>query len=566
MLKSNFFYFTEYLLVKKYFPIITAFSLLTLINCSGLKKEKIDLIVYNGTIYTVNQPFEKAEAMAINAGKIVDIGTESQIIDHYRSRKKVDLQQQYVYPGFIDAHCHFIGLGLGLQNADLTGTKSWEECLAKIAVHAKSSPQDWIIGRGWDQNDWDQKEFPTNEKLNALFPDRPVLLKRIDGHAAIVNSFAISIAKIDPSVPIKGGSYITKDGNLTGVLIDKAIEAVELHIPEPDSTALSAAALAAQAICFENGLTSVSDAGLKYDAIRAVQKMYDEDLLDIRMYIMVSDDQKSIHYFLPQGPIMEDRLSIRSLKLYVDGALGSRGAALLEPYSDAPETSGLLLMDREELKKKAMIAYNLDFQVNTHCIGDAANRMVLDVYGDILQGKNSLRWRIEHAQIVNEQDVTKFGNYSIIPSVQPTHATSDMYWAGERIGKERIKTAYNLKTLLKENGVLPLGTDFPVEEVSPLNTFFAAVFRQDKKLFPEEGFQIEEALSREEALRGMTIWAAYANFEEDKKGSLEAGKFADFVVLNKDIMKISREEFNEIQIEKTYVNGKKVFEKETLKH
>lgn len=536
-----------------------ALSGMILTNCTNLKKDKIDLIVHNGTIYMVNQQFQTAEAMAIDSGRIIAIGAEHEIRNRYQAREQLDLRQKFVFPGFIDAHCHFVGLGLSMQQVDLTGTASWEDCLLKVREYAQSHPDGWIVGRGWDQNDWEVQEFPTNKELNEMFPNRPVLLTRIDGHAALANAMALSIANIDPAQLITGGEYVMRDGKMTGVLIDNAIDRVQKHIPPPDKMGLTKAILAAQARCFEHGITTVADAGLQLDVIQTIEELYRADSLAIKMYIMVSDDPQSLDYFKENGPITTDHLTIRSIKCYTDGALGSRGAALLKPYSDDPDNYGLILQTKEEFEEKAKLAYSIDFQLNTHCIGDSAIRMVLDVYGELLQGPNDRRWRIEHAQIVDPEDLPKFRAFSVIPSVQPTHATSDMYWAEDRIGVERIKYAYAWKDLLDQNGIVALGTDFPVEEVSALKTFYAAVFRQDTDGYPEGGFQMENALSREQAIRGMTIWNAIANFEEERKGSLEVGKMADFVVLNKNLMNITREDFESLRVEETYVNGERVF-------
>ncbi|HBH05179.1 MAG TPA: amidohydrolase [Flavobacteriales bacterium] len=537
----------------------TALSGLLLINCSNLKKDKIDLIVHNGTIYMVDQQFQTAEAMAIDSGRILAIGAEHEIRNRFQAREQLDLRQKFVYPGFIDAHCHFVGLGPGMQQVDLTGTTSWEDCLLKVREYAKKRPDGWITGRGWDQNDWEVKEFPTNIELSEMFPYRPVFLIRIDGHAAVANALALSIANVDPARPIAGGEFVMKDGRMTGVMIDHAVDRVKMHIPQPDKKELAKAIFSAQEKCFEHGVTSVSDAGLTLDVINTIEELYESGSLAIRMYIMVADDPASLDHFLARGPVQTDQLTIKSVKCYMDGALGSRGAALLKPYSDDPDNYGLLLQSKEEFERIARLVYNLDFQLNTHCIGDSANRMVLEVYSDILQGPNDRRWRIEHAQIVDPEDLNKFKNYTVIPSVQPTHATSDMYWAEDRIGAERIKHAYAWKDLLDQNGIIALGTDFPVEDVSALKTFHAAVFRQDAMGYPEGGFQMENALTREQAIRGMTIWNAIANFEEEEKGSLEIGKVADFIVLNKNLMNVSGKDFESVKVEQTYVNGKQVF-------
>ncbi len=528
-------------------------------SCEQLKKEKVDLIVHNAIIYTVNDGFEKAEAMAIDSGRIVAVGPEHEIRNKYEGRETLDLRMKFVYPGFIDGHCHFTGYGLSLQQVDLTGTKSWDECLERISEFAEKHPEGWITGRGWDQNDWADKSFPDNRELNQRFPDRPVFVRRVDGHAGIANTAALKLAGITEKTEIVGGDVKKYGEVLTGLLVDNAMEPVLKAIPEPDETLLRKALTEAQKNCFAVGLTGVDDAGISWRDVALIEKMHADSTLKIRVYAMLSDAPENYAYFLEQGPLKTDRLSVRSFKYYIDGALGSRGAALLEPYSDDPDNSGLILTDPDYLRQQAQKLHDAGFQINTHCIGDSANRLVLQVYGDILGGSNDKRWRIEHAQVLAPEDFSLFGKYNIIPSVQPTHATSDMYWAEERLGPERIKYAYAYKELLKQNGLLALGTDFPVEDIDPLNTFYAAVFRRDHTGFPEGGFEPGNALTREEALRGMTIWNAIANFEENEKGSLEPGKFADFVVLNIDLMTVPQEDFDQVKVEMTFIDGERVY-------
>jgi len=317
--------------------------------------------------------------------------------------------------------------------------------------------------------------------------------------------------------------------------------------------------LEAQKECFKYGLTTVSDAGLNQDDIELIDKMNKEGSLKIRNYVMVSLGIRNLEYYIKKGIYKTDRLNVRSFKLYADGALGSRGACLLKPYSDEPTKTGFLLLSPAELERSLTAIYNSDFQANTHCIGDSANRLILNLYGKLLKEKNNRRWRIEHCQVVDNQDVPKFGKYSVIPSIQATHATSDMYWADERLGNERVKTAYAFQDLLKQNGVVANGSDFPVEFVNPLFGFHSAVARQDANNFPTNGYQMDNALSREQALKAMTIWSAYANFEEKERGSIEAGKMADFVILEGDLMKEPKEKLRNIKVINTFVGGEKVY-------
>lgn len=525
------------------------------------RKEKADLLVYNATIYTVDAACSAAEAMLIKDGKILATGDTASLLKEYEVKEKLDAGGKFIYPGFIDAHAHFVGYGNSLRTVNLVGTQSWEEAVEKVKLFAAENPDGWITGRGWDQNDWEIKVFPTNEKLNELFPDRPVLLTRIDGHAAIANQKALDLAGVKPGDTLTGGEIEEMEGRLTGLLIDNAIDLVSAKIPAQTEVQFKKALQAAEQNCFAVGLTTIDDCGLGHTQVEGIKKLQETGELKMRLYIMLSDEKTNYDYLEKTGKIKTDRLNVRSFKVYGDGALGSRGACLLEPYSDKQGHYGFLLSRPEHFDSVAGWISQKGFQMCTHAIGDSGNRTILNIYARYLKGKNDLRWRIEHAQVVNQNDFNLFGANSIIPSVQPTHATSDMYWAGDRLGKEREKGAYAYKQLLQQNGWMPLGTDFPVEDISPFKTFFAAVIRKDAKGFPNGGYQMENALSREEAIRGMTIWAAKANFEEYEKGSLETGKFADFVILDKDLMKIPADEILQTAVLKTFVGGEKVYEK-----
>ncbi len=519
-----------------------------------------DLIVHNAVVYTVDDKFSIAGAFAIKDGKILETGSSEEILKKYKG-EMLDAQGKAVYPGFIDGHAHFYGYGQGLQQADLVGTKSWEEILEKLKQFGQENPEGWIIGRGWDQNDWTKREFPDNSKLNELFPNRPVILTRIDGHAAIANNTALELSGLIPGQKITGGEVETINGKLSGILIDNAQAAVYSKIPDQTVAQIQESLMDAQKNCFAVGLTTVTDCGISHKVIPLITELQQKDQLKMRIYAMLRDDQENYDFLFKNGALKTDRLNVRSFKIYMDGALGSRGACLLEPYSDKPGYSGFLLSDKKHFAEVAQKIAKAGFQMNTHAIGDSANREILNVYASVLKGKNDLRWRIEHAQVVNQADFKLFGENNIIPSVQSTHATSDMYWAGDRLGAERVKGAYAFKQLLDQNGWLVLGTDFPVENINPMYTFYAAVVRKDMKGFPADGYQMENAMSREQALRGMTIWAAKGNFEEKEKGSLEAGKFADFVILDQDIMKADGEQLFKVQVLKTYLNGENVYNK-----
>ncbi|MFN8698489.1 MAG: amidohydrolase [Flavobacteriales bacterium] len=517
-----------------------------LFTSCAFQSEHADLIVHNGRIYTMNESNQVVEAMAIRDGRIIETGPERQILNKYRADNYLDCGKRPVYPGFIDAHCHFLAYGFTLSEASLIGTTSFDDVITVLKAHATEHPDGWLIGRGWDQNDWsadeDYKGFPDNERLNELFPDRPVYLTRIDGHAVLVNQKVLDLAGIGPDSRVDGGMVEVKDGRCTGILIDNAILLADKVMPVRSRNDKVQALLKAQERCFAAGLTTVADAGLLRSDIQVIDSLQRSGDLKMRIYAMLSDVPENYDWYLRHGPdTLSDYLTVRSFKFYADGALGSRGACLLNPYEDIlnkyrRKDYGLLLDDPERWKERFVLLHDMGFQVNTHAIGDSANRVILDLYGEVLGGPNDKRWRIEHAQVVDEKDVTKFREYSVIPSIQPTHATSDMGWAWERLGRNRVRRAYAYKELKDQLGIVALGTDFPVEGISPVATYYAAVYRRDLEGNPAEGFQLENGLTKEEALRGMTIWAAMANLEDRNKGSLEAGKLADMVVWDRDFL------------------------------
>lgn len=520
---------------------------------------KVDTIIHHASIYTVDSAFTTAEAMAIKDGLIVETGSNDMILKKYKAKEMVDAAGQAVYPGLIDAHAHFVGYGRSLFQVDLFGTKTWEETVARVKAFADEHPDlFWIQGRGWDQNRWPGKSFPTNEELNQLFPDKPVVITRVDGHASIANQKALDLAGIKAGQTIVGGSIEVKNGLLTGVLIDNADNRVYAQIPAPTKETYVQWLQAAEKNCFAQGLTTITDCGLHYTDVEAIDTLQKEGKLNMRLYVMLSDDASNYEKFLPRGPYKTDKLFVKGIKVYADGALGSRGACLLSPYSDRKDWTGFLLRNKNHYDSLAGVLSKTDFQMCTHAIGDSANREVLNIYNKYLGGKNDKRWRIEHAQVIHPDDFNLFSSASVIPSVQPTHGTSDMYWAGERLGAERVKGAYAFKQLLQQNGWIPLGTDFPVEDISPFKTFLAAVVRKDAKGYPENGFQMENALTREETIRGMTIWAAKASFMENEIGSLEKGKKADFIILDQDLMKVAPEKILDVKVKATYSGGKKV--------
>lgn len=526
------------------------------------RHSSVDLIVYNAAAYTVDDSFSIHEAFAIHDGKFLDIGSTEYIRNSYTAKQEIDAGGKPIYPGFYDPHAHFFGYATTLGQADLTGSRSFGEIIERLHAFRKEFPDaEWLVGRGWDQNLWPEKAFPDRSKLDDTFPDIPVYLIRVDGHAALANKTALDRAGIDRPLPIEGGDIQHINGRLTGILIDNAMERVHAVIPRPSLSELELMLQKAEYNCFAVGLTTVSDAGLERTEIDFLDSLYGRQALTIRNHAMINLSDENLDHYLASGPYISEKLTAHTFKILADGALGSRGACMLDPYSDAA-TSGFLLFSPETIDRAVSRILDSDFQVSTHAIGDSTNRLMLDIYGKYLTGPNDRRWRIEHAQIIHPDDMDKFGRYSIIPSIQPTHATSDMFWAIDRIGPARLKGAYAFRELLDQVGVLPSGSDFPVEHINPLYGFHAAVARVDASGLPVGGFQMENAISREEALRGMTIWSAYAVFEEKTRGSIETGKAADFVILADDIMQADVTRLRDIETLRTVISGETVYLKE----
>jgi hypothetical protein len=557
-------------LFQTYRPFDKTLLLWTIFLCSSFAlaprisaQEQADLILHNARVYTVDGAFSIAEAVAVRDGRIVAVGTSKDIVSKWKATQTIDAKKKFIYPGFYDAHAHLYSYGSSLQVADLTGTRSYKEVLERLKSFRKAHPDKrWILGRGWDQNDWAVKTFPTKEPLDALFPGIPVCLTRVDGHALLASSAALALAGITEETRVEGGLVEKIGGKLTGIVLDNAMDKVTMRIPSPTEKEVEDAIIAAQQRCFAVGLTSVAEAGISHELVETYKRLYAAKRLDMRVYAMLTPTDENVDRYLQQGVYQTDYLTVRSFKVMADGALGSRGACLLEPYSDKPNTRGFLTFDPAWMERFVQRVSKTQFQVNTHCIGDSANRIVLDLYGKALGifGRTK-RWRIEHAQVVSREDVPKFREFGIIPSVQPTHCTSDMPWAGDRLGADRIKTAYAFKDLYEQRGVVALGSDFPVEDINPLYGFHAAVARQDAQNKPQGGFQADQALTRETALRGMTLYAAFAGFEEQLKGSLEVGKLADMVMLENDIMTIPVQKLRNVKVLATISGGKIVYKK-----
>ena len=543
--------------MKKYKSYILIILSILNFSCNN----EVDLIIVNSEIYTANKNNQIAKSIAVKDGKIIEVSSEN-LVSKYEANEILDANGKTILPGFIDSHCHFYNLGLDQQVVDLRGTTSFEEIIERLIASDLNNQSDLIVGRGWDQNDWDNKQFPVNTELNKVFKNKLVVLERIDGHAYIVNDNALELAGIDQNTLVRGGLVLLKDNKPTGVLIDAPMSMVDKVLPEKSIREKVNALKQAQEISFSYGLTTVSDAGLSTEIINVIDSLHKSDELKIKIYAMVSVSKKNIQRLKETGIIKTPKLNVRSFKVYGDGALGSRGAALKKPYCDDPHNYGFLRTDIKDLKYYANEIAGMGFQMNTHAIGDSTVSVLLKEYQKVLNDIEDPRWRIEHSQVV---DLNEFELYNdkILPSVQPTHATSDMYWAYDRLGK-RIDGAYAFKDLLSQSKRIALGTDFPVEKVNPFHTFYSSIERKDLNGYPENGFQIENALTREETLKGMTIWGAYFNFEEDEKGTIEKGKSADFIIIDQNIMKIEADKIPNTKVLKTFVDGELVFQKDAL--
>jgi hypothetical protein len=549
--------------------LLLALFAMPLLLTSVRAQSPADYVLHNATIHTVNDDAPQAEALAVRDGRLLMVGSRDDVLGAYPDARRIDAGGRTVVPGLIDAHAHLMGLGTSLVQADLVGTASTADVVDTLAAFAADLPDAaWLRGRGWDQNDWPDTDFPTRQDLDAAFPDRPVYLERIDGHAAWVNTAAIeatvgldSLRGMDD--PEGGTIRRDADGDPTGVFIDAASSIVASEMPPLGEAQRNRALAAALEVTARNGLTGVHDAGIDAATFDRYRRFIDEGRFPLRVYAMIGGRGALFDRMCEDGPLRsyQGRLSIRSVKYYVDGALGSRGAALLAPYSDAPGNRGLLLKEPEQFRRDVFDAFRCGLQVNTHAIGDRANRIVLDTYEAAMDslGASVGRHRIEHAQILHPDDVDRFAELGVVASVQPTHATSDMPWADERLGEERLETSYAWKTLKESGAALAFGSDFPVEDVNPLEGIHAAVTRQDASGAPEGGWHPEERVSRATALRGFTLGAARAAHQEDELGSLEAGKRADFVVLSRDIMQVPAPQILETDVVATYLGGRPIY-------
>ncbi len=548
--------------------LVATFALLASAASAQSPPPPADLILTNAVIHTVDVNRPLAEAVAIRGDRIVYVGSERGAMT-YRGRdtRVMDLDRLTMLPGFIDSHGHFTGLGRQLRILDLVGTRSLDEIVERVAERAGELPAGaWIEGRGWDQNDWADTRMPHHRALSDAAPDHPAVLGRVDGHALLANAKAMEIAGITRETPDPEGGRILRDANgePTGVFVDEAESLIEDHIPEGTRDERIERILLAIDHLLGWGVTSIHDAGVGRSNIDLYEELARQGRYTIRNYVMISSTDTTLDHYLERGPqvgLYDNHLTIRTIKITADGALGSRGAALLEPYSDEPGHTGLVTEQPERIREVAVRALEQGFQLNVHAIGDAANRFTLDAFESALGAVPVAdhRFRIEHAQVIHYHDIPRFAELDVLPSMQQTHQMSDMYWAIDRLGWTRSRGAYAWRSLLETGVIIPAGTDFPVEPVNPFRTFLAAITRQDEDGWPAGGWFPEQKMTRDEALRSMTIWGAYAAFEEDLKGSITPGKLADFVVLSQDIMAIAPERILDTEVVMTILGGEVVY-------
>ena len=537
-------------------------------------RPRANLIVLGQNIATMDPRFPTARAIAVRDGRVVAVGQPDAVLAlRGKDTRVIDAGNGLVMPGFIESHAHFIGLGAQLRNVGLVGTKSYDEVIARVVAAARKLEKgEWVVGRGWDQNHWPEKAFPSHERLSRAVPDHPVYLTRVDGHAALVNVEALRLAGINADTPSPSGGEIirTGDGTATGVLIDTAKSYVSRHLPRTGPALTKRDMLAAQDLCFRSGITTFHDAGASRADIRLLDELYDQGKLAIRLYVMLgASAPEDVKRLTSQPPRIGDhggRLSVRSFKLYMDGALGSRGAALLEDYADRKGHRGLALLDAKSLDKMSRRALDAGYQVNVHAIGDAGNRTILDTWDKLFAERprgREARFRIEHAQILDEADIPRFAELGVVASMQGVHCTSDMDWVPTRLGEARTKEgAYVWKKLVDSGAVLCNGTDAPVESISALDSFYATVTRQHKDGTPAGGWYPEQRLSRHEALYSYTMAGAYAAFEENVKGSLSPGKHADIVILDRNILTCAAPQILTTRVTHTIVGGRIVHTEE----
>ena len=534
-----------------------SFSLLIFLLSSCYKGKSVDLIVHNAKIHTQTDDGIVHQAMAVKDGKIVEVGAERQILNKYSAKEVIDAAGKDVYPGFTDAHGHLLSYANKLLSLDLTDSKSFQEVLVRLEKYQSRYARKFIVGNGWDQSLWANDSFPTNEELNKLFPTIPVCLFRIDGHALLANDALLRLAKITPQSSIAGGTIEVKDKKCTGMLTDNAMLPIYSLLPKYPKKEIQSALKDIELELLQYGITGVHEAGIEFEHIDLFQELIDKKAFKLEVYAMLLNSERNIAFAKKQGVYQYKNLSIRSFKIFGDGALGSRGAFLKQPYSDKHSHFGVLTTPPDEMKKIAALCESVGYQMNTHAIGDSTNALMLHLYQRIFEVNKDHRWRIEHAQIVDPNDFVLFGKYAIFPSVQPTHATSDQHWAEKRVGSQRLKGAYAYKTLLNQFGMLAIGTDFPIESTDPFLTIHAAVQRKNAQNFPSSGYLTSESISLEQCIKGMTIWAAFAAFQENRLGTLEKGKDATFVIFERPV--VSAPIYKPNFAAYTFIKGEKVY-------
>jgi predicted amidohydrolase YtcJ len=534
------------------------------------RAEDVDLLLTNGNVYTVNNRQPHVEAIALKNGRVVFVGSNKDA-KKFHAAKVVDLQGRTAVPGFTDSHCHIFGIGEREMRLNLEGTNSLEDFLAKVKERVgKTAPGNWITGRGWIETFWKPSQFPMRQDLDKIAPNNPLFLTRADGHGSVANSAALKIARIDKNTPDPfGGQILKENGEPSGMLLDNAQDLVARNIPKSTEAERQEALLRGIDREIKLGWCEVQNAGSHKDDVDLIRKAFDAGKIKIRFVNAIYGPGADAQNFLRNGPIInafDHRFTQRTIKVIFDGALGSRGAALLKPYSDAPETSGFLTEKSEDLQPMFEEALRRGIQVETHAIGDRANRLILDLYEQAFNAvppdKRKIReprWRVEHAQIVDAADIPRFAKLGVIPSMQPSHAISDLFFAPARLGINRLAGAYAWQSFLNTGCIIPGGSDAPVERGEPMIEFYAAVARKSIKGESGEGWHPEQAVSREDALKMFTLWPAYAAFEEADKGSIEVGKLADFTVLSQDIMKVPEKEILETRNEMTVIGGEIVY-------
>jgi len=544
--------------------LFLAFTACTMPDTKHATAAVPETIYAGGTVLAGPSQTPQANWSVVTAnGKIVAVGPADAMRTAHPAAKVVDVHGTTVMPGLTDAHGHLYGLGLSLDTVNVVGAASFDEVVAKVRERAqRAAPGEWVIGRGWDQNRWPDKQFPTAAPLDAAIPDHPVWIRRVDGHAGVANTAAIRAAGVTAATPDPEGGRILRDakGNPTGVFIDGAQHLIDSKVPPPSAELRKSRVLAAAQKIAENGLTEMHDAGAEQSTITAIQQLIDEHKFPIRVYVMLTDDAALLDSWLTRKPLLGygDRLTVRSVKMYADGALGSRGAAMLAPYSDDPSNTGLLVSKEEHMRDVAKRVRAAGYQANTHAIGDRGVRNVIDAY-EQAGATPADRFRIEHFQIVAPSDFPRLAKHGIIASMQPTHATSDMPWAEARVGPERIKGAYAWRTVLNSGARLALGSDFPVEAVNPFFGLYSAVTRQDQQGNPPGGWYPDQKLTLAEAIRGFTSDAAYAAFEESSRGTIEPGKLADLTIVEGDLYKAPQSQLFSTKVRYTVVAGEVVY-------